>query len=253
MKAHKHSPQGWLNLFMSVNGNAQWPHDFRPLTDVEYYTHQISNLGLVSLRTAKPIAKAVRDLYLKKRDKCKYVYLWQEDLASGMVGPFNSIGELENHVEFQRERGDAAVVHHEEHSHVLTESEAELCTDFEDCVTPQKDREETEATRIGGLEKACTCTNGPHPCEIHKHLYMTPPEEEARHLAIKVLAQQVAASFRLQAADMSKEYPDDHVSAYGVWESACDSGEPLDDIVEALSQEVDKILFEEYEKKTGHL
>ena len=34
------------------------------------------------------------------------------DLAAGAVGPFNTMGEVLEHIQFQRKRGDASVVHH---------------------------------------------------------------------------------------------------------------------------------------------
>lgn len=39
-------------------------------------------------------------------------YVWGEDLAAGLVGPFNSHAEAEEHLRFQEKRGDAAVTYH---------------------------------------------------------------------------------------------------------------------------------------------
>ncbi len=40
------------------------------------------------------------------------VYIYGEDLATGHIGPFATREEALAHLEFQRERGDASVIHH---------------------------------------------------------------------------------------------------------------------------------------------
>lgn len=37
-------------------------------------------------------------------------YLHQEDFVDGVVGPFDSLIEVQNHLDYQKERGDSAVL-----------------------------------------------------------------------------------------------------------------------------------------------
>lgn len=72
-------------------------------------------------------------------------YVYGEDLAPGLVGPFDTIEAAFAHIEFQRERGDASVCVHD-NARVITEREILTIEKYaraynNNCSSPEKDRE----------------------------------------------------------------------------------------------------------------